>query len=204
MGFDKLTAALAGRPVLCRSLDALAACPSIAEIILVCPQDRWQAIGSPRPANGIAFHRVDGGAERQDSVAAGLALSSREFALVHDGARPLVHPVDVARCITAAIADGAAALAHRMVDTLRRTDGEGFATGVIDREHLWGIETPQCAPTATLRDALARAAAAGHHVTDETTALALAGVRVRLVESRFPNPKITTPSDLALAGALLA
>jgi 2-C-methyl-D-erythritol 4-phosphate cytidylyltransferase len=204
MGFDKLTAPLGGQPLLARTLAALAACPAIAEILLVCPQARWEAIGAPTATNGIPIHRIDGGAERQDSVAAGLAAAKYEITLVHDGARPLVDPDDVSRCIAAAIAEGAATLARPVADTLRRADGGGFAAEIVDRNRLWAVETPQCAATATLHRALAEVAATGLCVTDETTALAHIGVRVRLVESRHPNPKITTPADLALAAALLA
>ena len=203
MGFDKLTAMLAGRAVLAHTIKALAACRGIGELVLVCPEERWVSAGSPQP-DGVAFRRVDGGAERQDSVAAGLAAVTMDFACVHDGARPLVSADDVARCIEAAVADGAAALARRVADTMRRGDAGGFAEEVVERDNLWAVETPQCARTATLREALAGARADGRRVTDETTALAWSGTRVRLVESRFPNPKITTPADLALAEALLS
>jgi len=203
MGFDKLTADLFGHPVLWRSIDALAASPWIGEVVLVCPRDRWEEIGSPQPA-GVTFHRVDGGVERQDSVAAGLAAATFDFVCVHDGARPLVSRDDLGRCIQAAMTDGAASLAHRVADTMRRGDADGFAAEVVERDHLWAMETPQCARTDLLREALLCARIAGETVTDETTALAMAGVRVRLVESQFPNPKITTPADLLLAAAMIS
>ncbi|MFU8894084.1 MAG: 2-C-methyl-D-erythritol 4-phosphate cytidylyltransferase [Luteolibacter sp.] len=203
MGFDKLSARLGDRSVLARSIDALAASPWIGEIVLVCPAGRWEEIGSPPPA-GVTFLRVDGGAERQDSVAAGLAAATLGIACVHDGARPLVATSDIDRCIVAAVADGAAALAHRVADTMRRGDADGFAAEGVDRENLWAVETPQCARIDLMRDALGHVRANGKIVTDETTALAMAGVRVRLIESCFPNPKITTPADLALAHALIS
>ena len=203
MGFDKLAAPLAGRAVLARTLDALACCDAIGEVVLVCPEDRWEAIGAPRP-DGVRFHRVDGGAERQDSVEAGLAVVTMDFACIHDGARPLVAADDIQRCIETAVADGAAALARRVADTIRRGDAGGFAAEVIERDNLWAVETPQCARTHELRAALADARTHGCNVTDETTALARIGIHVRLVESRFPNPKITTPADLALAEALVS
>lgn len=203
MGFDKLTADLCGRPLLCHTIAALAASPWIGEVVLVCPRARWEEMGSPQPV-GVKFQRVDGGAERQDSVAAGLAVATYGFACVHDGARPLVAVADLARCIEAAVADGAAALAHRVADTMRRGDAEEFAAEVVDRDNLWAMETPQCAGTAVIRDALERARTAGEIVTDEATALTAIGVRVRLVESQFPNPKITTPADLVLAQALIS
>jgi len=203
MGFDKLSANLAGRSVLGRAIAAIAASPRVGEIILVCPRERWEGAGLA-PPEGVTFLRVDGGAERQDSVAAGLAVATLDIACVHDGARPLVAAADVDRCIEAALDFGAAALAHRVVDTMRRGDSSGFASEVVDRENLWAVETPQCARIGLLRDALASARAAGQTVTDETTALAMAGVRVKLVESGFPNPKITMPADLVLAEALIS
>lgn len=203
MGFDKLSAKLGNQTVLRRSINAIAASRWVGEVVLVCPRGRWEEIGSPVP-EGVDFLRVDGGAERQDSVAAGIAAATLEIACVHDGARPLVATPDVDRCIAAAVADGAAALARRVADTMRRGDADGFAAEVVERENLWAVETPQCAHIGLLRDALDRARAAGKTVTDETTALALAGVRVRLIESAFPNPKITTPADLALAQAMIS
>lgn len=203
MGFDKLAAPLGGQAVLARTLAALAGCRCVGEVVLVCPRVRWEAVGSTQP-DGVDFRRVDGGAERQDSVAAGLAVVTADFVCVHDGARPLVAAEDVERCFRAAVAHGAAALAHRVADTMRRADDEGFATEVVERGNLWAVETPQCAPTWMLREALEDARAHHRRVTDETTALAWVGTRVRLVESLHPNPKITTPADLMLAEALLS
>lgn len=202
MGFDKLAAMLGGEPVLYRTLTALAASPWIGEIVVVCPAARWEEIGTPRLI-GVDMRRVDGGAERRDSVAAGLAAVTLDFTCVHDGARPLISPDDVDRCVRAALECGAAALGRRVVDTLRRGDEHDFAGETVDRAGLWAVETPQCARTDVLRSALARAAADGFSATDETTALAAAGVPVKLIESRHPNPKITTPADLGLALALL-
>lgn len=203
MGFDKLAASLGGMTVLGRSIHSLATSPWIGEIILVCPLDRWEQIGSPIPS-GIRFTRVNGGPERQDSVAEGLALASLKMACVHDGARPLVAALDLDRCIAAAVEHGAATLARRVVDTLRRGAENDFASAAVDRNHLWAMETPQCAPVALLRDALHAARMNGEIVTDETSALVMKGVRVKLVESAFPNPKITTPADLQLAEALIS
>lgn len=203
MGFDKLSAKLGDRPVLQRSVDVMVGSSWIGEVIVVCSLKLWEEVDLVFPAD-VVFKRVDGGAERQDSVSAGLRAASLDFVCVHDGARPLVAHSDVDRCISAAVVYGASALAHRVADTIRRGDENGFAAEVVDRDHLWALETPQCSGTGALRDALDRVYDAGASVTDETTALAMAGVRVRLVESMHPNPKITTPSDLELAHALIS
>lgn len=202
MGFDKLSAELGGVPVLRKTLEAFLEAESIAEIVVVCPEERWKLLGGnfSKPVK-----RVDGGENRQDSVAAGLAALALGSALVavHDGARPLVSPEDIDRCVLAASENRAAALARRVTETLKRSDAVDFSTEGVSREHLWFMETPQVFEIPLLMDAYVEVVARGHAVTDEVSALELMGVRVKFVESTRPNLKITTPADLALAEALL-
>ena len=202
MGFDKLTSPLAGIPVLRRTLDAFLAADSIAEIVVVCPEERWELLGGgfSKPVK-----RVDGGADRQDSVMAGLAALSAQTGLVavHDGARPLVAPADIDRCVAAALEFRAAALARRVTDTLKRSDAADFSAGAVSRENLWFMETPQVFDVPLLLEAYEAVAAQGLAVTDEVSAMEAIGVQVKFIESIQPNLKITTPADLALAEALL-
>ena len=200
MGFDKLAAGLGGMPVLRRALKAFLAAESIAEIVVVCPPERWEVLGGnfTKPVR-----RVDGGVERQDSVAAGLAAVSTSHVAVHDGARPLISPGDIDRCVAAAHEHRAAALARRATETLKRSDAAGFSAEAVSRERLWFMETPQVFETTLLAEAYAAVAAQGLAVTDEVSAMEILGVRVKLVESTGWNLKITTPGDLALAEAIL-
>lgn len=203
MGFDKLAAELAGLPVLRRTLEAFLAAESIAEVVIVCPEERWELLGEgnfPKPVK-----RVDGGENRQDSVVAGLAALSLEsnFVAVHDGARPLVSPEDIDRCVAAAERNGAAALARRVTETLKRSDALDFNTEGISREQLWFMETPQVFEIPVLVDAYADVSARRITVTDEVSVLEAVGARVKFIESTRANLKITTPADLALAEALL-
>lgn len=200
MGFDKLAAPLAGVPVLRRTLQAFLAAKSIAEVVVVCPEERWKSLGGnfPKPVR-----RVDGGENRQDSVAAGLAEISSDYVAVHDGARPLISPADIDRCVAAAVEHRAAALARRVHETLKRADADDFSAEAISREYLWFMETPQVFEKLLLLEAYAAVKAWGLTVTDEVSALEAIGVRVKFMESSRPNLKITTPADLALAEALL-
>jgi 2-C-methyl-D-erythritol 4-phosphate cytidylyltransferase len=202
MGFDKLASPLARIPVLRRTLDAFLAADSIAEIVVVCPEERWELLGGgfSKPVK-----RVDGGADRQDSVMAGLAALSAQTGLVavHDGARPLVAPADIDRCVAAALEFRAAALARRVTDTLKRSDAADFSAGAVSRENLWFMETPQVFDVPLLLEAYEAVAAQGLAVTDEVSAMEAIGVQVKFIESIQPNLKITTPADLALAEALL-
>jgi 2-C-methyl-D-erythritol 4-phosphate cytidylyltransferase len=202
MGFDKLASLLAGIPVLGRTLDAFLAADSIAEVVIVCPAERWELLGG---GFSKPVRRVDGGADRQDSVVAGLAALSAETELVavHDGARPLVSPAAIDRCVAAAAEFRAAALARRVTETLKRSDADDFSAGAVSREHLWFMETPQVFEIPLLLEAYEAVAAQGLAVTDEVSAMEAIGLRVKFIESIQPNLKITTPADLALAEALL-
>lgn len=205
MGFDKLSAELAGIAVLRRSLEAFLAAESISEVVVVGDRLRMVDCGL-RIGEELRkpLRRVDGGAERQDSVAAGLAAISSTFVAVHDGARPLIRPDEIDRCVAAAFEHRAAALARRVTETLKRSDAADFTVEAVSREQLWFMETPQVFEVALLQQAYAAVAAKGLAVTDEVSALEAIGVRVKLVESRHPNLKITTPADLELAEAILS
>lgn len=203
MGMDKLLWSLDGVPVLRRTLDAFLAADSIAAVIVVCPPERWQALGALDFSKPVT--RVDGGESRQESVAFGLAALPPEAAwvAVHDGARPLVVAADIDRCVAAAIDHRAAALARRATETMRRSDADDFSADLVSRDHLWCMETPQVFATDLLRDSYALVTARGLLATDEVAAVQALGGRVKFVESRHPNLKITTRADLALAAALL-
>lgn len=200
-GFDKLAALLGGEPVLKRSIDALLGASCIGEVVVVCPLDRWELLGLHRESFRVPVCRVDGGAERQDSVAAGLAALSDEatWVAVHDAARPLVRPEDVMRCFRAAQESGAAACAHPVADTLKRAIPDGFSTPeAVDRNGLWAMETPQIFDVRLLSEAYRRVGEQGLTVTDEVSAMETLGVATKLVVGGI-NFKITLPGDLELA-----
>ncbi len=203
MGFDKLAAPLDGVPVLRRSVERLMEVPEIGRVVAVCDAERFDTLLSGTFAKPL--DRVDGGRERQDSVFAGLEVlgADDDLVAVHDGARPLVHPADVSAVIAVAAEHGAATLARAVADTLKRADDDGCISESVDREALWAMETPQVFGTQRLLAAYEAIRRDGRRVTDEVSALQAAGDPVRIVASTRPNPKITVPADLELAGALL-
>ena len=201
MGFDKLLADIDGKPVLQHSVEAFLAVEGIQQIVVVCPEERWSQID----ISDERITRVDGGATRQNSVNAGLeALSDGiELVAIHDGARPLVSPADIEECIVTAKDYGAATLAKPATETMMRADEDGFSTKRVDREQIWFMETPQVFETEQLAKAAQYTRSANLNCTDEVSALQTIGGRVKFIEPSSPNLKITTPSDLALASALL-
>lgn len=203
MGFDKLAAPLAGVPVLRRSLEAFLSASSISSVVVVAPEDRFHELLGGHFAKPVT--RVDGGANRQDSVQNGLAAvpSGTKVVAVHDGARPLITADAIDRCVAAAADSGAAALARPVTETLKRADAAGLSRESVDRDLLWFMETPQCFQLPLILEAYAAVAREGLSVTDEVSALEAIGRPTLLVDAKSPNLKITHPSDLALAEALL-
>lgn len=208
MGFDKLLASLGGRPVILHTLLAFQACPDIDEIVVVASEDRVDVIrrlaGDEVLTKLRAF--VPGGEERHLSVWAGIQAVAENCTLVavHDGARPLIHPLQISRCLERARETGAAASARPVSETLKRADAAGCVSGSVDRAGLWIMETPQVFSRELLVEAYEAVLRDGALVTDEVSALERLGHPVWLVDNPTPNPKITWPPDLALAERLLA
>jgi 2-C-methyl-D-erythritol 4-phosphate cytidylyltransferase/2-C-methyl-D-erythritol 2,4-cyclodiphosphate synthase len=146
---------------------------------------------------------VAGGAERADSVRAGLdALNLPETTpvLVHDAARPLLGEAVIRRLLGALpSADGAIA-ALPVSDTVKR--GEGSIEATVDRSRLWRAQTPQAFPLGRLRSAYA-AWPASEAPTDEAAVVERDGGVVRLIEGDPRLMKLTYPEDFAMAEALL-
>lgn len=189
---------VAGVPMLVRAVEALGAVGEIDRIQPVVPL-KSPAVTLPA-LDGRVAPAVPGGAERQDSVAAGLAALGDDFGwvVVHDAARCLVSPDDVRRVIAAARASGAAILARPATDTLKRVK-DGAIAETLDRSLCWAAQTPQVFRTELLREAHNRARADGFVGTDDAQLVERTGAVVSVVEGHERNLKITGPADLALA-----
>ena len=207
MGFDKLLASLGGAPVILHTLRAFQTCPEVDEIVVVASPDRQEVIQRLADDAGLTKLRafVPGGADRHLSVWAGIQAVAAEcdYVAVHDGARPLIHPSQISRCLAKARETGAAASARPVSETLKRADGSGRVCGSVDRAGLWIMETPQVFARPLLVQAYEAVLREGLLVTDEVSALERLGHPVWLVDNPTPNPKITWPPDLAVAERLL-
>ncbi len=194
------------RTVIQCTLDRLSQLPAEAIIVPVAADDARAGVLEYRDASLIRF--VTGGAERADSVLAGLEAianqaADEDWVLVHDVARPCVRLNDIEHLL-AAIAEHPAGglLANRVRDTMKRGSGDAVAE-TVSRDHLWHALTPQVFRYGLLRDALLSAKSRGLVVTDESQAVELCGEMPLLVEGARDNLKITYPEDLQLAEAFL-
>ena len=194
---------LAGTPVVVHALRALAAVPEIDRVVPVIAKrdlSRYGALTSQLATIPKLADPVVGGAERQDSVRAGLDVLGDDFELVavHDAARPLVRVGAVAAVIAAARANGAAILAVPVRDTIKRVRA-GRVVETPARAECFAAQTPQVFRVEVLREALAKAAADGVVGTDDAQIVERLGVEVRVVEGDGDNLKLTQPDDLVVA-----
>ena len=205
MGFDKLFALVSGKPVIAHTIAAFENTKYVDEIILVGRADRLgelkKLIGQPTKVKQI----VAGGAERSDSVRAGLEHvdPKSDYVAVHDAARPMITPEKIARVFEAARANSAASLAEPINDTVKRADADLAVKESVDRSGMYGMQTPQVFEKKLLEDAYDLVAKKKISVTDEVSAVELLGHKIVLVPNYDFNFKITYPRDLPLAEFVL-
>ena len=193
---------LAGKFLIEHTLERLLGHPKVEQVIVaISATDTFfstLAVAShPRVITTL------GGAERADSVLNGLALVTSEWVMVHDAARPCITHQDLDLLIREAVTPDGALLGSQVRDTMKRTDQHGLIQKTVDREQLWHALTPQFFPTSLLRSALVKGKEHGAVITDEASAMELAGFRPKMVEGRADNIKVTRPEDLALAALYL-
>lgn len=202
---------LAGLPMVAWSVLAFDHAPSVAHVVVVCPQGREDHMRNEVLARLSLRHEVTlapAGATRQDSVFHGLMAAPEELALVaiHDGARPLVEVEAIEACLACVRenkqVDGAIC-ASRATDTLKVVDESGRIVATPDRTQYWCAQTPQAFCRKTILHAHELALLEGFAGTDDASIVEHVGGVVRVVESPRDNIKITVPEDLSLVEATL-
>ena len=201
-GIDKMMTPLCGTPLLLRTVRALAASKSITHIGIVTRADLVSQVAALCAEEPKLAFVVPGGSTRAESVLKGVENVKTALVAIHDGARPLVTADIIDEAITAAGESGAAAPAIPVHDTIKIA-ANGFVETTPDRSTLFAVQTPQVFFTAQITQALQAAIAKGIALTDDCSAMEAAGKPVRLTAGSEENLKITVPSDLALAEAIL-
>jgi 2-C-methyl-D-erythritol 4-phosphate cytidylyltransferase len=199
---------LAGRTVIEWSLAPFLQQERTSGIVVVLAESdpRWSQTALAGHAKIIT---TIGGAERMDSVLAGLrALEShaspRDWVLVHDAARPCLSKADLDRLVNELSDDDVGGLlAAPVVDTLKRADDHQRVNQTVPREKLWRALTPQMFRFELLTRALQNAVDNRVAVTDEAQAVEALGLRPKLIAGDADNIKITLPEDLPRAERIL-
>jgi 2-C-methyl-D-erythritol 4-phosphate cytidylyltransferase len=197
-GEDKVWALLGQHPVLWYSVASLA--PLCDEAVLVVREDRLEDARALLEHNASRVQIVAGGAERQASVARGLAmLGGVDLVAVHDAARPLV-PRTLLETAVSVLKESAGCIpASPLYDTVKLVDVHDVIRETIDRAPLRAAQTPQVFRTDVLRHVHDMAVREQRQGTDDAGLVEAAGYTVKVFPGSPRNFKITTAFDLEVA-----
>ena len=196
-----------GKEILAWTVDVFEKSPLVDTILLMASADGkedvqhlWDNYGWKKVAAVL-----EGGKERQNSVANGLAAvgEDTDIVLIHDGVRPFVTEEMIADSIAAAQAYGGAVIGVPAKDTIKVCSADGLAVETPDRSTLWQIQTPQTFQRSLIVDAYEKAEKDGFLGTDDASVAEFAGHQVKVVMGSYRNIKITTKEDLVIAEAFL-
>lgn len=195
---------LAGKPILVHTLDAFISWDAHIKTVLVLPEDHlptWNKIKDkyyPRREIIVAF----GGETRFQSVRSGLNEIHEENALVavHDAVRPFITSDIIRDSYTQAEESGAAIVAIKLKDTIRKVTT--VSNEVLDRDAYRLVQTPQVFRVSLLQAAYRQQEK--RIFTDDASVVEALGERVTLVEGSYTNIKITTREDLLYGEWLLS
>jgi len=191
---------IGGKAILVRAVEAVWSCTRVSEMIVVVPDthlDRARALLAGKEAKIVA-----GGAERQDSVYAGLQAVSAEarLVLIHDGVRPFASREMIERVILAAEQSQAAIPGLLVRETIKEVEPKsGEVVSTVDRKRLFAVQTPQVFSRGLIMEAHQRAQDLGFYATDDAGLVEWLGRPVALVSGEEANIKITTQLDLEIA-----
>ena len=208
-GVSKPLLSLCGRPAITYSLDAFSAVGDVTRIVISAKKDDVPTLRDIVKQGGYTkvVAIVEGGSTRQESVRkafdAAFCEKRTDYVAIHDAARPLITKEAIEAALLDARTYGAAVCASRIADTVKRTDRVALVTESVDRENLYGLQTPQVFSTDIYAAALAVAERDGIDATDDSSLVQNAGFRVKLADAGRENFKITYPGDVALAELVL-
>ena len=203
----KQFADLNGRAVFLRTVEAFADRDDVKQIVLAIAEEDEELFKIKHEAT-LGFYGIKtiiGGAERYETVAKLLAEVKDEIDLIalHDAVRPCVTKEQIEAVLKAGAQTGAAILAHRLVGTIKEADGEKNIVKTIDRNNLWEAQTPQVFKPDIIKKAYAELDKITDNITDDAQLVEATGHTVKIVESTAGNIKITTGTDIVIAGAIL-
>ena len=148
---------------------------------------------------------IDGGAERSDTVIEGLnaigaIANPLDWVMVHDAARPCLSRSLIDRLIDALGSNSVGGiLATPVAETVKKASQQDSETKImqtVDRTDLWLAQTPQMFRYGVLRNSMLVAKKQRLSITDEASAIELAGYQPLIIESHAVNKKLTYADDI--------
>ena len=199
---------LGSRPVLSWSLDFFEHSQMVDQIVVICREDEMdhcrRTVLEPGSYKKVCA-LIAGGAERMDSVWAGLQVlpAATRWVAVHDGARPLLSSAVLSALMAAAQEHGAAIPGLSGRDTLKLVDEHNMILETLPRERVYAVQTPQIFSYTNLIEAYQKARQAGIQATDDAALYERFIGPVKVVEGDARTRKLTHPEDMRILESLL-
>ena len=200
-GKNKLLIELEGESLIYWTIKSVLSANLVSWVgIIGQPKDKKELLNSVKKLSS-KVNWIDGGDTRQESVFNGLnALpSNAEKVLIHDGARCLINPDLINKCVLELKENDAVILATKVTDTIKIVDNKGYIQETPNRKNLWAAQTPQGFLVKRLRKAHEMAIEKNWTVTDDASLFEMLNWRVKIIEGNSSNIKITSPIDLKIA-----
>ena len=198
---------LDGLPVVARTLQAFEAADTVHEIIVVAREDEIPLYDGFKETHGLTklTKVVKGGETRQESARLGSdEVDARcKFVAIADAARCLITPAEIQKVCHAAYQWNAASAGVKATDTVKVCDSSAFINSTPDRNYVWLAQTPQVFALNLYRAAAYVARDEKLQATDDNQMLEHIHVPVKMVACSRENIKITDPTDIVFATAIL-
>ncbi|HWL94754.1 MAG TPA: 2-C-methyl-D-erythritol 4-phosphate cytidylyltransferase [Phycisphaerae bacterium] len=208
---NKIFTKLGDQAVFLKAVQLFCNREDVCQTILVVAKDDMEKMKTQYGAN-IGFmgvQLIEGGAERHESVAKGLAAVSdeAEFVAVHDAVRVCLAEQWIDAIFESAARFGSAVPITPITATIKRIGEDNVVGDTVPREGLYLAQTPQVFRRKMIVEAYAKLTAGeilgGQKPTDDAQVVQAAGMDATAIDGDPRNVKITTQGDLVLAGAIL-
>jgi 2-C-methyl-D-erythritol 4-phosphate cytidylyltransferase len=200
---NKIFQRIKDQPLFIRTLEAFTSRPDVVQVQIVISagdmEEMKERFGGNLGFMGVKL--VQGGSTRTESIRNALAgiVAEADFVCVHDAVRPCVSQLWIDAVFKEATKTGAAILAYPVHGTLKKVSAAGVVDQTLPREELWEAQTPQ----VFAKDILIKAYASGKTATDDAHLVEQIGHPVSVIPGDPRNIKITLPSDLVAAAAVI-
>jgi len=214
---------LGGKPMWLWSVSCALAVDSVNEIVIVMPDSLTESDKASLFSSISTFYKdkvnknikiVKGGEQRADSVMNGLVASTLPYVLIHDAARPFVS-AELCKALMEKVSEERGVIPVLPVsDALKKIiyadckgnsvySSDDVSISAVNRENIFGTQTPQVFPRLPLIEAIKKAKNMGRDPKDEAEAWLLQECDLAAVEGERLNFKVTWAEDFRIAEGVI-
>ena len=202
------------KPIIIHTIEKFAIHSAFDKVIVLSPK-AWVSHTRDLIRKYIPDHSnivvIQGGSSRNETIMNSIQYIEENFGLddntiivTHDSVRPFVSHRMIEENIKAAQEFGACDTVIPATDTIVESQDHQFISKIPDRSTMYQGQTPQSFRAKNLRDIYRNLSAEEKEIlTDACKILVLKGEKVHLVQGDVTNIKITYPSDLRMAEAIM-